>query len=128
MVTGSIEEVLEAYENGVIDYTCNGKCSECGSCCSGKLPLSKSEITSIKEYIKRHNIKKQVHVCWALREQPMFDLTCPFLDDTKDKHKCTIYPVRPKICREFTCEKGKVPDKNIYYATRKTCSMVKTFF
>ena len=38
-----------------------------------------------------------------------FDMTCPFMDDSKLKEKCRIYPVRPEICRQFNCSKDKKP-------------------
>lgn len=45
----------------ITDFTFNGKCSNCGQCCSNLLPLSDSEVKRIKQYIKKHNIKEQRH-------------------------------------------------------------------
>ena len=80
-----------------INFTENGKCSNCGQCCSDALPLSQDEINIIKEYIKKHDIKEQRHnvVMNAV------DITCPFRDEANKK--CLIYPVRPAICRQFMC-------------------------
>lgn len=80
----------------VIDFTCNGKCSGCGSCCSNALPLSENEVSRIKKYIKEHNIKEQRHNMIS-----GVDMTCPFRDDTNKK--CLIYEIRPAICRQFMC-------------------------
>jgi Fe-S-cluster containining protein len=66
--------------------------------------MNQKEINTIKAYIKRHNIKQQKHALFVYKD-PMFDATCPFLDDTKPIHKCLIYEVRPLICREFKCDK-----------------------
>ena len=38
-----------------------------------------------------------------------YDMTCPFMDDSKLKEKCRIYPVRPEICRQFICKGDKKP-------------------
>lgn len=128
MAYADLATVLKDYENGVYDFTDNGKCIGCGNCCSNILPLSYTEITKIKEYIAQHNIKRQTHELFALRKQPDFDLTCPFLDTSKENNKCTIYPVRPLICQDFICAKGKVPDKELYYKHRKAYDMVEVFF
>ena len=81
---GTIEQVLQDMKNGVYDFTENGKCSQCGACCSNMLWLSDSEISRIKRYIKKHNIKEQKHVAPpVLPEQPKFHLTCPFLNQNR---------------------------------------------
>lgn len=82
----------------ITNYTCNGKCSNCGSCCGDILHLSKSEIKRIDEYLKQHKIKP-THRCLLVE----YDNTCPFRDN---KNKvCKIYEVRPDICRVFKCDK-----------------------
>ncbi len=78
------------------DFTVNGKCSNCGHCCSNMLPMSKQEVNRIKAYIKEHDIKEQRHNFTALA-----DMTCPFRDETN--RKCLVYEVRPAICRQFMC-------------------------
>lgn len=80
----------------ITNFTNNGKCSSCGACCSDILPISESEVQKIKVYIKKHNIKEKRHLTQA------YDVTCPFRDDVKNI--CTIYEVRPEICREFKCD------------------------
>ena len=84
----------------VIDFTKNGKCSNCGQCCSNVLPLSDSEVKRIKEYIKKHNIKEQRHNAMVGT-----DMTCPFRDEANKK--CLIYKIRPEICRQFMCNHTK---------------------
>lgn len=85
-----IDEVI------VKDFTQNGKCSNCGECCSNCLPLSEAEIKRIKAYIKKHNIKEQRHNVMS-----GVDMTCPFRDNAN--RKCLIYEIRPAICRAFMC-------------------------
>lgn len=85
-----IDEVI------VKDFTQEGKCSNCGECCSNCLPLSEAEIQQIHKYIKKHNIKEQRHNFMVGT-----DMTCPFRDNAH--RKCLIYEIRPAICREFMC-------------------------
>ena len=80
----------------ITDFTVDGKCSGCGSCCSGILPLSKDEVKRIKKYIKTHNIKE-----YRNKLLNGIDGTCPFRDETEKK--CTIYEIRPDICKGFVC-------------------------
>lgn len=100
------EDSYEHRKHGNYDCTKNGKCSECGDCCSNRLPMSPKEINQIKKYIKNHNIVEQKHGLLVL-SRASIDLTCPFLDNTVKEHKCTIYPVRPQICKEYICNKGR---------------------
>ena len=128
---GTIEQMLNDIKNGVYDFTENGKCSQCGACCSNMLWLSDSEIFRIKRYIKKHNIKEQKHVAPAvLAEQPKFDLTCPFLNENRKDKKCTIYPVKPLLCSCFICSDpdGGRSHKELYGEQRNLVSMRDTFF
>lgn len=95
------QEMMSDFENGIYDFTKNGKCIQCGSCCSNLLVMTAEEIETIHKYIKKHNIKERKHIL-PLAE-PTIDMTCPFLDDSKSCEKCTIYEVRPRICRDFIC-------------------------
>ena len=40
-----------------IDFTCKGKCSKCGACCSNLLPLTKAEIRHLREIVKKRKLK-----------------------------------------------------------------------
>ena len=90
----------------VVDLTVDGRCSNCGECCSNFLPINYQEVVRIKKYIKEKNIQecvRQVSVGWGRKVND--PCACPFRDD---KNKCcTIYPVRPAICRDFQCNKPK---------------------
>lgn len=128
---GTIEQMLQDMKNGVYDFTKGGKCSQCGACCSDLLPISESEYSRIKRYIKKHNIKEQKHTAPAvLVEQPKLDLTCPFLNESKKTEKCAIYPVRPAICRFFVCNdpQGARNHPELYEEKRVPVSMRDTFF
>ena len=128
---GTLEKLLQDMEHGVYDFTKDGKCSQCGACCSNMLWLSEKEISRIKRYIKKHNIKEQKHVVPAvLVEQPEFDLTCPFLNMNKKNEKCVIYDARPAICRFFICNdpNGTKNHPELYEEEHVLVSMRETFF
>lgn len=119
----------EHVKHGNYDNTINGMCSECGDCCSNRLPMSQKEINQIKLYIKKNNIVEQKHGVFALSKTSL-DLTCPFLDDTKKTHKCTIYPVRPQVCKEYICNCGKrfVPSSLVLDGKHHNILVRQTFF
>ena len=128
-VLKQLSDVLNNMERGVYDYTNDGKCSGCGNCCSNYLPISTGEIKDIKRYIQKHHIEEHVRV--APTTEPTLDMTCPFLDETKEKDKCTIYPVRPQICRIFICNQppSKVRmNKAHFNRSRTLVDMRETFF
>ena len=127
---GTLQQAFEAMESGVYDFTKDGKCSSCGACCANYLPLSSSEIKEIKRYIKKHHIREQKHTIVPTVD-PVFDMTCPFLDKSREKEKCTIYSVKPKICSVFQCDQppSKIREnKELFWRTRKPCDMRETFF
>lgn len=112
------------------DYFVDDKCSECGNCCGRFLPLSNKEINQIKAYVKSHSIKQNLHSINVLNEN-VLDYTCPFLNDLKTGKKCDIYPVRPLICREFTCRRfiqGYTPSKEMLSEYRRKVDMTELFF
>ena len=108
----------------VKDNTVDGKCIGCGECCSNMLPLSQNEINRIRAYIKKHNIKEQRH-----NFMMGIDMTCPFRDD--GNKVCTIYPVRPDICREFVCNhsiEALQKSKEEHHRTKQPTFMRNVFF
>ena len=108
---GTLEQMIKDMEHGVYDFTKNGKCSSCGSCCSRYLPLSSKELKEIKRYVKKHRIKPYVHTFPTT--EPTLDMTCPFRDE--ENKICTIYQQRPQICRSFLCSNPK----NGIWATKR---------
>lgn len=126
MKTGNIFDLLSSYNRDLYDYTRNGKCCGCGSCCGRILPVTVDEINTIRQYIKKHGIKKQVHTLNVL-SQEQIDFVCPFLDNSKPNKKCTIYEVRPFICRDFLCARGRQPDARLHQGNRHAIDMNKLF-
>lgn len=105
-VEGNFEDYKNTINSGIVyDFTENGKCSGCGSCCTCNLALTDTEIVIIKNYIKQHNIKPKK--TFLPTNEPVLDMTCPFLDETVKTNKCQIYEVRPTICKWFKCDKPK---------------------
>lgn len=131
MRISNLEEVQKNREyvrkHGAHDYTKNGKCSQCGNCCSNLLPMTVSEINEIRSYIKRKNIKECKRVL-PLRE-PMLDMCCPFLNNNKETEKCEIYEVRPAICKHFICNnKDKEIPRELLEGKRKIVNLREEFF
>jgi hypothetical protein len=129
MKTASIAEMLNDFNNGTYDFTDNGKCTECGECCSNILPMTDEEIKEIRSYIKVHNIKECKHGVSIPLAQPILDMTCPFLDDSKKTHKCTIYESKPRVCSDFICCPSERPSVSIEYAmSANVVNVRETFF
>lgn len=81
-----------------MNHTCNKQCSRCGQCCGPCNPITLNEYKVIKNYIREQDIKpREIKV-----ENDTLDLRCVFYD-TKNKC-CTIYPVRPEVCKEYKCD------------------------
>lgn len=122
-----IDEMITDMNAGVFDFTDNGKCTNCGQCCGNYLPVSDSDVKKIKQYISKHRIVEQV------RNYPTayktVDFQCPFRDELNKK--CTIYPVRPLICRDFKCDKPSkqiAADKELLHSQLGVVDMRREFF
>lgn len=100
---GTLQQALKEMKKGVYDFTKDGKCSNCGNCCSNFLPMSDREVKRMKVYIKKHGIKPQKH--GILLKEPVLDLTCPLR--VNENKVCVAYKVRPAICKSFRCDKPK---------------------
>lgn len=131
------EELRELYEQ--VPATC---CASSGECCeltesemvegyATMFPLYRAEYVNIVSYVRKHFSEvKQQKLLSHTEERPQ---KCPFLDAEK---RCTIYPVRPLICRTYavmnmqtiddavTRYKGKVPDQWLRNFARREGGMV----
>lgn len=103
----NLKSAIDEMNSGVYDFTDNGKCTQCGACCSNYLPMTQKEVDVIHRFVKKHDIKEFKHLFPVSNDT--FDMTCPFMDDSKQKEKCRIYSVRPEICKQFICSKEKKP-------------------
>ena len=125
---GYMADILRDMKAGVWNYTEDGKCSQCGSCCSDFLPVGKHELKRIRDYVKKHEIRQRKH-CAPFAQKIEFDMVCPFRNN--DDKRCEIYPVRPAICRDFRCDKpqkGIWADRAKYERQFSVVSMRETFF
>lgn len=98
------------------DNTRNGRCVSCGDCCSNMVALTQADVSRIRQYMRRKHITEPEDHTRAYgplnsRAAGVLDLTCPFLVIEKigaapgqQKASCRIYPVRPAVCRAFTCQ------------------------
>ena len=125
---GNSKSAFDDAEHGIYDCTIKGKCSGCGNCCSNRLPLSQKEIDQIREYIIENDIHEVKRVNNVIAK-PTIDLQCPFLNESR-QYKCTIYPVRPQICREFMCNLGSsfYPSQEILDGKHHNINVRETFF
>jgi hypothetical protein len=106
-ITNEMMDLLGCQGN---DYTCNGKCSECGACCTDCLELSDEEIDIIKDYISQHDIKPCNHIPVLAAPGTSIDFLCPFVNIHKESKRCSIYEVRPMICRAYICSSKSIND------------------
>lgn len=103
-------------QRGIQNFTHNGQCSNCGGCCSNLIPVSDSDIRSMRRYLRKHKIRLHLDAIVTPQSEISIDLRCPFRDE---KHnRCVIYPVRPAICRTFKCngnEKDIERNKKVFH-------------
>ncbi len=124
MKAGDLKQFAKDMKNGVYDFTDNGKCTSCGECCSNMLPMTKEEIQIIKKYKRKHHIQDT-----SYDANVGFNFICPFRDNSRKI--CTIYEVRPAICKDFKCDKpakGIKVSSELSRAQRKVIMVRETFF
>lgn len=128
MKTSTLEQARKDFEHGVYNMTENGKCAGCGNCCSNILPMTDKEIEVIRRYIKKNHIKERKH--GIPLANPILDMTCPFLNTDKKTEKCTIYSVRPAICRCFICSEpnGALKHKELWSGVRNPVNVREVFY
>ena len=101
-----------------MNFCKNNECSRCGGCCTPFLPMTKSEVKTVREYLKKNpKIKDR-----AL-ENPIFEngkvyVRCCFYDSKKKE--CMIYPVRPFICKAYKCNQDdlKIEDNKNFIESK----------
>lgn len=102
-VISFLEAVQRDMDDNIYNFTKDGQCSGCCGCCSNLLPMSQKEVDVIHRYIKKHHVKECKHLLPVAKQA--LDMTCTFRDN--DKKICTIYEVRPEICKQFICDSEK---------------------
>ncbi len=66
-------------------------CINCNECC-GPIIWFEPENLLIKDYLEKNNIDR---IVWTKEEFENNNMKCPYLKD----NRCSIYPVRPLVCR-----------------------------
>lgn len=122
----ALAAIAKGMEDNLYNCMVDGKCSKCGNCCSDILPLSDDEIRRIHKYVRQKGIKESKHLIPVAK--PVLDITCPFRDN--GKKICTIYEVRPEICRQFICDSEQRAKENRERLKkgRRVFSMREVFF
>lgn len=87
---------MENLKNNMVE----DKCSRCGECCGLFIPFNDDDILRIRKYVQLHNIKPFNRI--DLKNNT-FKAHCCFYDE--NKKECTIYAVRPYVCRDFRCDR-----------------------
>ena len=94
------------FNKEVIDMN-NRNCSNCNACCSIGAPLLEDEFVKIKKYLQNNKqgkvaMKEAIARIKKNNKMGRISMVCPFSNSNR---KCSIYSVRPQVCREFHCDK-----------------------
>ena len=86
--------------------------------------MTKSEVSRIKQYISKNNIRPVIRKP-LITNVITIDMMCPFYDNKK----CNIYPIRPYVCKHFTCNKKLQTDHNLKILSKlEVYDVRQTFF
>lgn len=122
MKLGSYEDLRRGEE---MDFTDHGKCPKgCGECCSNLLPVSDADLDRLARYAKEHHIRMRHTPGAAVSSKPVLDLSCPFRNE--EKGCCSVYQVRPTVCREYMCNQRK--DLKMMFRFMQKTSLVRNVF
>lgn len=89
----------------------NFNCTNCGDCC-GPVPVTGQELKRIREKIK----KMPLATMYRLKSQNKSPFDCILRD--AEKNECSIYDVRPDICRMFGFYEDMVCPNNPEHAVK----------
>lgn len=84
-VISVLESVQKGMKDNIYNFCKDGKCSQCGNCCSNLLPMNRKEVDAIHRYIRKNHIKECRHLLPTVNRP--YDMTCPFLDTDKSCEK-----------------------------------------
>ena len=98
-------------EKEVVDNTQNGECIRCGECCGLFVPFTEKELKTIKKYVKQNKILPTDRIN---KYNGSMEGRCCFYNIAE--RKCNIYPVRPKVCRDFMCNHKDWRERREKYA------------
>ena len=82
------------------NYCKNHQCSRCGECCTTNIPMTKKEVSHIRDYLNEHpDVKQRAYDNKPIKGNNIYLKCCFYVDN-----ECLIYPVRPLICKQFKCD------------------------
>jgi len=99
------EKEVEIRLNKIYSKIPNFDCKHCHKC-EGPIIWFKPEEILIRNYLKKHNMKYKQ---WSKQQFERNKKKCPYLKNDR----CSIYPVRPIVCRlqgnvsDLPCEHNK---------------------
>jgi Fe-S-cluster containining protein len=105
------------------------KCRQCGECCKGYggTFVTEKEIKAIVDYLNinpEHFVDKY---CQVSGGKPVLaqgrNAYCVFWDG-----RCTIHPVKPRMCREWPFIKSVLVDINNWHIMAALCPGIRTDF
>ena len=101
---------VEATEENVKKFDSLFKCKRCGKCCNEL----KGGVLLSPEEVERLAIPDEYLIVKG--DQIFLKLPCPFYKDG-----CSIYPDRPKVCREFPLNKTYIQNNKIWLTVGMDC-------
>lgn len=120
------------------EFSNKKECKNCGKCCTNILLLRTDEIDKIHKYITKNRIKPNNKNLVLSPLAPQYagggentnhNISyvdrCPFLTDD---NQCSIYSVRPQICKTFFCSSFCEGEIQMNYKNVRAISMLQTFF
>lgn len=118
MIELKVLEETRQFAEEIDQSPCDG-CDECGARCTAGVPMLQTEFEAIQEYLAGAEGEEARQVEQQTKRVPypgvddVFYTACRFRD--VERGRCSIYPVRPLVCRLFghvewlPCPIQKVP-------------------
>ena len=121
MLELTVLETTRAFAGRIDQSPCDG-CDECGARCTAGVPMLEVEFEAIRAYVEGpdggearrvERQEKRLPYPGTTPEDDVYYTACRFRDS--ERGRCSVYPVRPLICRLFghvdwlPCPISKVP-------------------
>lgn len=114
-----IYENIEKQVASLKSKTCLSCIKDCGECCKRFEPyISVFEAVPLAKYLRDNPDKHEIYKKNVAKNREKWT-ACPFYDS--EKH-CTVYPIRPLICRLFGFSSNRNRQNKIIFST---CSKIE---
>ena len=103
------------------------ECKMCGDCCKGYggTYLTDKDIENIADFVQIDTASFTLKYCTRSGNRPILDQSddgyCIFWDE-----KCTIHPVKPKMCKDWPFLKSVLVDIANWQTMGRSCKGIKT--